>query len=108
MFCRRLDKKREKTLMANGVERKRTVLDTREGHPTGTITVSRTSYCDGKGASEVHGSNTSLRPGEHAEHWKQTKQQLAMTSQKRKEPEGEQRQSLAITGPADTGDLLMP
>ena len=54
----------------------------------------------------MHDSSTSLRPGEHAEYWKQTQKQLAMTSQKRKEPEGEQLQSLAITGPADTGDFF--
>ena len=83
------------------------MLDSREGHPTGTITVSRTSYRDGKRSSEEHDSSTSLRPAEHAEYWKQTQKQLAMTSQKRKEPEGEQLQSLAITGPADTGDLCL-
>ena len=64
------------------------MLDSREGHPTGTITVSRTSYRDGKQSSEVHDSSTSPRPGEHAEYWKQTHKQLAITSQKRKEPEG--------------------
>ena len=74
----------------------------------GTITVSRTSYRDGKRSSEVQASITSLRPGEHAEYWKQTQKQLAMTSQRRKGPEGEQLQSLAITGPADAGDFLMP
>ena len=72
----------------------------------GTITVSRTSYRDGKRSSEVHDSSASLRLGEHAEYWKQTQKQLAMTSQKRKEPEGEQLQSLAIAGPADTGDFF--
>ena len=92
--------------MINGVKRKRIARDSREGHPTGTITVSRTSYRDGKRSSEVHDSSTSIWPGEHAEYWKQTQKQLAMTSQKRKEPEGEQLQSLAITGPADTGDFI--
>ena len=52
----------------------------------GTITVSRTSYRDGKRSSDVDGSSTSLRPGEHAEYWKQTQKQLAMASQKRKAP----------------------
>ena len=65
-------------------------------------------YSDGSRSSEVHDSRTSLRQGEHEEHFKLLQKSFGAATHKRKEAEGETHQSYKVTKGDFFDDLWGP
>ena len=95
-FGRKLGK-RAQNVDVGGMKRKGIVLGTDCDKVAGCVEINRVSFSEGSRSSEVHDSSTSLRQGEHEEHWKLLQKSFGAATRKRKEAEGETHQSYSVT-----------
>ena len=88
MNGRKLGKRAQNVEVGGGVKRKGIVLGTDSGKVAGCVELNRVCYSEGSRSSEVHDSSTSLRQGEHEEHWQLLQKSFGAATRKRKEVEG--------------------